>query len=112
MANTSNSNHQSQGEAEASLTALAGYLELSLDKGKCLVMMRHGSDVCSIYVGNPSDEENTLTKHGSIATAVANGILESTHPGTNQISVGDETYRFFRSFTDIDGVGAVVFAPA
>lgn len=112
MATASNLNHPPQGMAQEWLQALAGYLELSLDKGKCLVMMRHGSDVCSIYVGDPSDEETPLTVHGSIATTVADRILESTHPGKNQMTVGEETYRFFRSFTHIDGVGAVVFAPA
>jgi len=112
MAITSDATYRPQGQPPESLRALAGYLELSLDKGKCLVMMRHGADVCSVYVGDPSDEETQLTAHGTLATAVADEILEYMHPGTNQITVGDETYRFFRSFTHIDNVGAVVFAPA
>ncbi|MGF6722610.1 hypothetical protein P3T43_001961 [Paraburkholderia sp. GAS41] len=94
-----------------SLRTLAEYLERSLDKGKCLVMMRHGTNVCSVYVGDPSSEENDLTAQGTVATSVADEILELTLSGANRITVGDQTYRFFRSFTHIDGVGAVVFAP-
>jgi hypothetical protein len=35
-----------------------------------------------------------------------------TQVGVNRITVGDQTYRFFRSFTHIANVGAVVFATA
>ncbi|MBB5441606.1 MULTISPECIES: hypothetical protein [unclassified Paraburkholderia] len=100
------------GQTPESLRALAEHLELSLDKGKCVVMMRDGSDVCSVYIGDPAGEENDLTRHGTISAAVADEILELTQPGTNQITVGDQSYRFFRSFTHIADVGAVIFAPA
>jgi hypothetical protein len=112
MATASDSTYSVQGQPPESLRALAEYLELSLDKGKCLVMMRHGSDVCSVYVGDPSAEENDLTAQGTLATALADEILELTYSGANQISVGEQTYRFFRSFTQVADVGAVVFAPA
>jgi hypothetical protein len=112
MATASDSTYSAQVQPPESLRALAEYLELSLDKGKCLVMMRHGKDACSVYVGDPSAEENDLTAHGTIATALADEILELTNSGANQISVGDQTYRFFRSFTHVAEVGAVVFAPA
>jgi hypothetical protein len=112
MTTASGLTYSAQGQPPESLRALAEYLELSLDKGKCLVMMRHGTDVCSVYVGDPSDEESDLTAHGTIATAVADEILEYTNSGANQITVGDQTYRFFRSFTHVANVGAVVFAPA
>lgn len=111
MATASDLTYAAQRQPPESLRALAEYLELSLDKGKSLVMMRHGTDVCSLYVGDPSSEESDLTAHGTIATTVANEILELTLSGANQITVGDQTYRFFRSFTHIADVGAVVFAP-
>jgi hypothetical protein len=101
-----------QDEAPESLLALVKYLELSLDKGKCVVMMRHDANVCSVYVGDPADEESELARHGTIAATVADEILELTQPGANRISVGDQTYRFVRSFTHIAEVGAVVFGPA
>ncbi|CAG4886056.1 hypothetical protein [Paraburkholderia saeva] len=95
-----------------SLLTLAEFLELSLDEGARVVMMRHGTDVCSVYVGDPTSEEVALTDHGTIAATVANEILERTQAGVNRIAIGDRTYRFVRSFTHIDNVGAVVFAPA
>ena len=111
MATASDLTDSPQGQPPETLRALAEYLEFSLDKGKCLVMMRHGTDVCSVYIGDPSDEEGDLTAHGTIATALADEILEFTRSGANQITVGDQTYRFFRSFTHVAKVGAVVFAP-
>ena len=101
-----------KGHAPESLRALAGYLELSLDKGKCVVMMRHSTDACSVYVGDPASEEEVLTVRGTISTSVADELLQLTQVGINRITVGDQTYRFFRSFTHIDGVGAVVYTPA
>lgn len=102
----------SQDNTPESLLTLAEFLELSLDKGARVVMMRHDSDVCSVYVGDPAGEDVNLTDHGTIAAAMADEILERTQAGVNRIAIGDRTYRFIRSFTHIDNVGAVVFAPA
>ena len=95
-----------------SLLALIKYLDLALDKGKSVVMMRHEVDVCSVYVGDPADEENPLARQGTIEAGVADEILELTQAGVNRIEVGDQVYRFVRSFTHVAGVGAVVFGPA
>lgn len=100
------------GQTPGSLLTLVEYLELSLDKGRSVVMMRHGTGVCAVYIGDPADEDNALTGHGTIAMDVADEILELTHAGLNRISVGGQTYRFVRSFTHVEGVGAVIFAPA
>lgn len=94
-----------------SLLTLVEFLELSLDKGERVVMMRHGTDVCSVYVGDPASEDASLTDHGTIAAAVADEILERTQAGVNRIAIGNQTYRFIRSFTHIGNIGAVVFAP-
>jgi hypothetical protein len=112
MATASDLPYGPQGPTPDSLQALAAYLELSLDKGKCVVMMRHGKDVCSVYVGDPANEEDVLTGHGTLSVAVADEILELTQVGVNRMTLGDQTYRFFRSFTHISDVGAVIFAPA
>jgi hypothetical protein len=112
MASASDLTYGRQGQTPDSLRALAAYLELSLDNGKCVVMMRHDKDVCSVYVGDPAGEENDLTGHGTISAAVAYEILELTQVGVNRMTGGDQTYRFFRSFTHIADVGAVIFAPA
>ncbi|WP_341317648.1 hypothetical protein WN982_41040 [Paraburkholderia sp. IMGN_8] len=102
----------SQGQTPESLLTLVKYLEISLDEGKCVVMMRHSPDVCAVYIGDPADEDNELTGHGTITTSVADEILGLTQAGINGITAGDQTYRFVRSFTHIANVGAVVFAPA
>lgn len=111
MATASEITYGPNGHTPESLRALAAYLEISLERGKCVVMMRHGTDVCSVYVGDPAAEESDLTSHGTISKAVAEELLELTQVGLNRIAVGDQTYRFFRSFTLIADVGAVVFAP-
>lgn len=100
------------GQAPGSLVTLVEYLELSLDEGECVVMMRRDTDVCAVYIGHPADEDNALTSHGTIAVDVADEILELTQAGVNRITLGDQTYRFVRSFTHIDDVGAVIFSPA
>ena len=71
MAAASDLTYGPQGPTPDALQALAAYLELSLDKGKCVVMMRHGKDVCSVYVGDPANEEDVLTGHGTLSVAVA-----------------------------------------
>ncbi|NMM04505.1 hypothetical protein HHL24_42550 [Paraburkholderia sp. RP-4-7] len=101
-----------RGQTPESLRTLSEYLELSLDKGMCVIMMRDGTDLCSVYVGDPAGEADDLTRHGSISVAVANEILVLTQVGPNRMTVGDQTYRFFRSFTHIDNIGAVIFVPA
>ncbi|MFM0388579.1 hypothetical protein [Paraburkholderia dipogonis] len=94
------------------MLTLVEYLELSLDAGECVVMMRHGTDVCAVYLGDPADEDNELTGHGTIAADVTEEILELTRAGVNRITTGGQTYRFVRSFAHIADVGAVIFAPA
>jgi hypothetical protein len=78
----------------------------------CIVMMRRESDVVSILLGEPAGESNDLKSCGTITTTLADEILDLTKSGTNQITVGELQYRFFRSFTHIASVGAVVFASA
>lgn len=103
--------HIAQEQAPESLLTLINYLERSLDKGKCVILMRGEGEVFSAYLGDPADEEPDLKRLGSVAAKVAGEILEFTHPGANVITAGEQTYRFFRSFAQIAEVGAVVFAP-
>lgn len=112
MAADSGLAYDPQGQTPGSLLTLVEYLELSLDEGGCVVMMRRSTDVCAVYIGEPADEDNELKGHGTIAAGVADEILELTHAGLNRITVGGQTYRFVRSFTHIADVGAVIFAPA
>jgi hypothetical protein len=95
-----------------SLRTLAAHLERALDAGRNVVLMRRDADSFSVCLGNPENEDDKLKSLGTLTASTVNEILESTRAGANRLSVGDEEYRFFRSFTQIDNVGAVVFAPA
>jgi hypothetical protein len=112
MATGSDFAHGPQGQTPDSLLTLAEYLELSLDEGKCVVMMRQGTDVCAVYVGDPTGPQDDFTGHGTIAAALADQILELTQAGANRMTIGDQTYRFVRTFMHINDSGAVVIAPA
>lgn len=92
------------------LHTLAEYLEVSLDAGGSLIVMRHASDVATLYVGDPAGPREELKRRGTIAATLANEILDITQAGNNLIEVDGRTYRFFRSFTHIEDVAAVVFS--
>jgi hypothetical protein len=111
MDTASQSISDARGHAPESLRTLSAYLELSLECGKSVVMMRRDADTCSICIGDPADEEGRLKQRGTISKALADELLALTQAGLNRMTVGDQTYRFFRSFTLVAGVGAVVFAP-
>ncbi|CAH2808697.1 MAG: hypothetical protein CPDRYMAC_6808 [uncultured Paraburkholderia sp.] len=96
-------------DAPLVLQKLAGYLEQSLDRAMSVVMMRHTAAACTVYLGDPAGEAEELKQIDSIPTALANGMLELTSSGANQISVGDQIYRFVRSFTQIGNTAAIVF---
>jgi hypothetical protein len=100
------------GQPPESLLTLSKYLELALDEGECVVLIRHGADVCAVYIGDPTGSADDLADHGTISAALADEILELTEAGANRITIGDQAYRFIRSFTYIADRGAVVFTPA
>ncbi|BAO90307.1 hypothetical protein [Caballeronia cordobensis] len=110
MGTAIDSTPDAQGHPSESLQTLAAYLEIALERGKSVVLMRRDAEICSIYIGNPADEESELSRRGTISKAVAEELLELTQVGLNRMTVGDQTYRFFRSFTLISNVGAVIFA--
>jgi hypothetical protein len=112
MTTASGLNASQHGQTPESLLTLAEYLELALDEGKCVVLMRHGTDVCSVYIGDPAGSQDDLAGHGTIAAALANEILELTEAGANRMTIGAQPYRFTRSFAHIADRGAVIFAPA
>jgi hypothetical protein len=93
------------------LRTLAGYLELSLDAGASLIVIRHANDTVTFYVGDPSGPREELKRRGTAASSLANEMLNQTRVGMNVIEIDDVTYRFFRSFTLVEEAAAVVFAP-
>lgn len=110
MVNTPEQPPAERGHLPESLQMLAEYLELSLDSAASVVMMRHGSDVCSVYVGDPAGLPEDLRKQGTIPVRLGNEMLELTHSGANQMEIDGQAYRFFRSFAQVGDNAAVVFS--
>jgi hypothetical protein len=103
--------YQSQACTPESLRTLAGYLELALDEGESVVLMRVGTHVRSVYVGNPSGALANLTDHGVVAAFQADEMLALTRLGLNRITADNQQYRFMRSVRYIADRQAVVFTP-
>jgi hypothetical protein len=93
-----------------SLRTLAEYLERALDSATSIVMMRPTDDVCIVYLGDPAGLREDLKQIATIATSVANSMLESTFSGVNELQINGQRYRFARSFTQVDDTAAVVFS--
>jgi hypothetical protein len=92
------------------MATLSEYLELALDKGGHLVMVRSQSGTSVLYVGDISLPEDELKKCGVIQNELADAILESTRSGFNELTLNDGAYRFMRTFANVGSKGAVVFA--
>ncbi|MFL9983878.1 hypothetical protein PQR18_11435 [Paraburkholderia sediminicola] len=60
-----------------SLRALATYLERSLDKATSIVMMRHTTDGCTVYLGDPEGSLEDLKQIDTITIPAANGNHEA-----------------------------------
>jgi len=92
------------------LRALAECLEHALDRATSVVLIRHVPEMCTVYLGAPSGAREELRRVGTISRALADEILMLTSSGPNQMQIGDQRYRFFRAFTQVEEVPAVVFA--
>jgi nucleoside-diphosphate-sugar epimerase len=110
MTNASGANASQQGLQLEAQQVLAEYLELSLDAGASLIVMRHSNDIATLYIGDASGPREELKRRGTIAAALANEMLNVTDAGMNLLEIEGKTYRFFRSFTHVDNVAAVVFS--
>ncbi|MEC5404389.1 hypothetical protein VOM14_02245 [Paraburkholderia sp. MPAMCS5] len=102
---------QSQSCTPESLRTLAGYLELALDEGKSVVLMRIGAQVRSVYVGDPSSALEDLRDEGVVSAQQADEMLALTRIGLNRITADDQQYRFLRSVRYIADRQVVVFTP-
>ena len=106
----STSGHHAVSSVEAMAT-LSEYLELALNKGGHLVMVRsRSSGTSTLYVGDVTQSDENLPKCGVIQNDFADAILEATGSGFNELSINGEAYRFMRFFTEVGNQGAVVFA--
>ena len=103
--------YQTRTSTPESLRTLASFLELALDEGKSVVVMRIGKQLRSVYVGNPSGALEDLTDSGVVDAFQADEMLLLTHPGLNQITADGQQYRFTRSVRYIADRQVVVFTP-
>src|ERR1700758_104862 len=72
MTTTSGFSSSRQREPAESLLTLAEFLELALDEGACVVLIRNDVNVCAVYVGDPAGSQDALAGHGTIAVALVN----------------------------------------
>jgi hypothetical protein len=94
------------------LRTLAGYLELALDEGESVVLMRIGTHVRSVYVGDPSSALEDLRDEGVVPAQQADEMLALTRIGLNRMTADEQQYRFLRSVRYIADRQVVVFTPA
>ncbi|REG57552.1 hypothetical protein B0G80_0173 [Paraburkholderia sp. BL6669N2] len=70
------------------LRTLAEYLERPLYKATSVAMMRHTASPCADYPGDPAGPTEDLKQIGTIATSLANDMLEWASSDANQLHIG------------------------
>ncbi|KMZ13485.1 hypothetical protein BHUM_01949 [Candidatus Burkholderia humilis] len=100
----------SRKSAEA-LRALAESLEQALDQATSVILMRHSQELCTVYLGDPSGPREELCKTATISRSLADEMLVLTSSGSNRLQIGDQHYRFARTFTQVGETAAIVFSP-
>ncbi|WP_042269231.1 hypothetical protein [Paraburkholderia heleia] len=108
---TSNSHAARDVDTEA-LATLSEYLELALDKGGSLILVRTPGGKNEVYLGDPALLPEDWTHLGAIAEPVARAILDGTRSGLNELTIQAQNYRFVRLFAQAADVGAIVFVTA
>ncbi|WP_233805212.1 hypothetical protein [Paraburkholderia sp. HP33-1] len=98
--------------ATEAASTLSEYLELSLDQGKSLILVRSQGEKSDVYLGEPGEPDADLISCAAIRNAVVHAILESTRSGLNELVIDGQTYRFVRTFAQVAEHGAIVFTPA
>src|SRR5579864_2750065 len=111
MAAAMGSAYATQSHTPASLRELASYLELALDAGQAVFVMRYGESERLVYIGNPEGSLDELSGSGTVAASLADEMLLLTRPGVNRITADGQTYRFKRTHRYIEDCQAVIFAP-
>lgn len=104
------STHDPLDAATEALSTLAEYLERSLDSGKSLILVRSQSDKSEVYLGDAGESQADWQRCGVVRNAVVSAILEATRSGHNELDIGGQTYRFVRTFTQVENHGAVVIS--
>jgi hypothetical protein len=92
------------------LSTLAEYLERSLDSGKSLILVRSQREKSEVYLGDAGEPQEDWVRCGLVRNSVVSAILEATQSGPNELAIAGQTYRFVRTFTQVDNHGAVVIS--
>ena len=111
MTTGTGSAHAMRASTPASLRELANYLELALDAGQAVAVMRYGESERSVYIGDPDASLDELSSNGVVAAYLADEMLALTEPGVNRMTADGQTYRFTRTHKYIADRQVVVFAP-
>ncbi|RZF28538.1 hypothetical protein EVC45_16930 [Paraburkholderia sp. UYCP14C] len=98
--------------ATEAASALSEYLELSLDKGKSLILVLSQGESSKVYLGDPGEPDADWTSYATIPNTIVRALLDATRSGFNQLVIAGQAYRFARTFAQVDEHGAVVFTPA
>jgi hypothetical protein len=106
------SSHEPLDVATEAASILSEYLELSLDKGMSLIVVRSQGEESDVYLGEPGEPDAEWTSCRAVQNSVVRAILESTRSGLNELVIQGQTYRFARTFAQVAEHGAVVFTPA
>lgn len=112
MTTAASSAYSMRTSTPASLRELANYLEVALDAGQAVVVMRYGTGERLVYIGNPGSSLDELERSDAVAAHLADEMLALTEPGLNRMTADGQVYRFTRTHRYIADCQAVVFAPA
>jgi hypothetical protein len=112
MTTATGSAYAMQTSTPASLRELANYLELALDAGQAVVVMRYGASERPVYIGDPNGSLDEFAISDAFAAHLADEVLTLTAPGMNRITADGQIYRFTRTHRYIADRQAVIIAPA
>ncbi|QXE07327.1 hypothetical protein BJG93_36485 (plasmid) [Paraburkholderia sprentiae WSM5005] len=98
--------------ATAAASTLSTYLELSLDKGKSLIVVLSQRENNEVYLGDPGEPDADWISCAAMHNTVVRALLDATRSGLNELVIEGQAYRFVRTFAQVAEHGAVVFTPA
>jgi hypothetical protein len=107
------SKHEERAQTDApAMVQLANFLEQALDIGSNVVVMEPHNNECMVGIGNPYEYDVGLRKCETLSVAVVDEMLRATNIGMNELIIGEQAYRFARSFLQLAHGNAVVFSPS
>jgi hypothetical protein len=107
------SKHEEHARTDApAMVQLAAFLERALDVGSSVVVMEPHNSECVVGIGDPYEYDADLGNCETLGVAVVDEMLRATKIGINELIIGEQAYRFARSFLQLTTGNAVVFSPS